>query len=308
MNLFANKWLMMCTLTSLITHAKVNSNILLQAPQLLTPEEIQKQIDQWDTQFTWGYQYTDFSCCYDDGRASFLFRVCKIPVRSYGFPYMKYIKKAIEAVRNSQTNYYYATPLQEQDAKPLTINCEELHTITNNKKIVFYTGAGISACANVATMKELEQGLSIHEELKTFLKTIFLNPQSITTNFETFCKSAINASPTDAHYALHEIAQKQNICIITENVDVLHHKAGSKPVHTHDNEISSLKPEDLQKIDIIVTIGLSHDDCGFLAYYKQCNPQGVIAAIDLKQPAYVSNNDYFVQGDAQVVIPALAKL
>lgn len=51
----------------------------------------------------------------------------------------------------------------------------------------------------------------------------------------------------------------------------------------------------------------SPDDCGFLSYYKENNPQGTIIAFDLETPSYLSETDYLVQGDVQILLPDFAK-
>lgn len=60
-------------------------------------------------------------------------------------------------------------------------------------------------------------------------------------------------------------------------------------------------------IDAVVCVGLSHDDRGLLAFYKQHNPAGVIIAIDLKQPNYLGEEDILVMGNLQEIVPKLAK-
>jgi len=52
---------------------------------------------------------------------------------------------------------------------------------------------------------------------------------------------------------------------------------------------------------------LSHDDRGFLGWYKKYNPEGTIIALDLGKPSYLSEKDFILKGDIQEVIPALEK-
>jgi hypothetical protein len=60
-------------------------------------------------------------------------------------------------------------------------------------------------------------------------------------------------------------------------------------------------------VNVIVCVGLSHDDRGFLAYFKKHNPEGVIIAIDKGNPDYLSNNDYIVREDLQIVLPIMVE-
>lgn len=68
---------------------------------------------------------------------------------------------------------------------------------------------------------------------------------------------------------------------------------------------NNVTPEDLKKIYAIITIGLAHDESGFLHWYKQYNPTGIIIAMNIEQPDYVSESDYMCTGDIQKTIPHL---
>jgi NAD-dependent deacetylase len=210
--------------------------------------------------------------------------------------------------------YYLAKPLETDRLPAQIITFDTLCTLLKEKNCIFYTGAGISAGNNVATMHNLQKSLYLINESTekpslnyTLLKMIFFNPKAITNAFAQFCISAINTLPTAAHYALHELAHIKNTSIVTENVDLLHQRTGSIPVFTHSDEMHAVTPADLKEIDIIVCIGLSHDDCGFLRYYKESNPNGLLIALNLEQPAYISHKDLMVKEDIQLILPKLAK-
>ena len=88
--------------------------------------------------------------------------------------------------------------------------------------------------------------------------------------------------------------------LLTENLDSLHEQTGIMPyrLSKHENK-DAIHPDDLQKIDFVVCVGLSHDDRGFLAWYKKHHPQGRIVALDLKAPSYLGDEDYLLEGDLQ---------
>lgn len=280
-------------------------NPLLQKPQLLTVSDIQQLEQEWNTDFTWNFNDAcNFMCSYNKGQSSCILQIFGIPVRSYNFQYWHYVKEWIYAENNYP--YMKATPLAFSSCKPNIITLEKLISTLNNKKFVFYTGAGISAQSKVATMKDLEKGLKLDLGIKHFLYELFFNPQSITDAFTQFCHTAIYNLPTPAHYALHEMAQQKEVAIVTENVDLLQQRTGSKPIFTHSDAIESICDADWQEIDYVLCIGLSHDDCGLLAHYKNNNPAGIIIGIDIGMPNYLSEQDFLVQGDAQKILPALA--
>jgi len=286
------------------------SNILLQKPKHLTEQDIQERAQKWETRFSWKFgKGTTFSLYYLNGEASMLLQVFGIPVRSYNFHYFAFLKKLFTYLGEDHHPYYYAKPIKLTEQSPETLTTEDLADFLRYKHFIFYTGAGISAASNVATMDALQQSLALDPHHKTqFFKKTFFDPKPIVDAFKIFCKSAIDSMPTSAHYALHQIANHRDCSIVTENVDLLQQRTGCEPLHTHGIEINQLKPDDLKNIDAILCIGLSKDDCGFLANYKTHNPNGILIAINRTVPEYISDQDYVVLGDIQTIVPEVAKL
>jgi NAD-dependent SIR2 family protein deacetylase len=157
-------------------------------------------------------------------------------------------------------------------------------------------------------MNELEESLELKKGLKHFIAVAWNNPKKITNGFSEFCKKAILSDPTDAHYALKTIAERKNAALVTENVDLLQQRAGVEPLFAYSEILHSLKKQDLKEVDCIICIGLSHDDRGFLAWYKKENPNGTIVALNLEQPDYLGNEDFFLEGDVQHILPEIAKM
>jgi NAD-dependent SIR2 family protein deacetylase len=58
---------------------------------------------------------------------------------------------------------------------------------------------------------------------------------------------------------------------------------------------------------VVITVGLSYDDRGFLGWYKENNPNGKIVAVNLSQPSYLGNEDFILKEDCQKAIPELEK-
>lgn len=297
----------LCIFSTLITYA----NVLLQKPQRIASEEIERLAQNWENQFIWTMGFNGgltFTCCYKNSESSFILQLFGIPLRSHNFQYIANIKRNFACYGREQRNYHLATPLRFVQPSPHTITIEQLATLLNNKAFIFYTGAGLSAAGNVATMDVLENSLKMHQSKKAFIRELIVNPEAITDAFSNFCKSAIYGLPTAAHYALHEIAQERQVAIVTENIDFLQHRTESVPLFIQSDVFYSITSADLQEIDIIVCTGLSYDDRGFLSLYKQHNPAGIIVAIDIGMPSYLSEQDSIVQEDMQIVLPALACL
>lgn len=264
---------------------------------------MKKSIDEWHTWFRWQYGYgCNFVCSYQEGKAGFLLQIFGLPLRSHNFPYYQ----AIKQLMNASSAYYFEQPCNFKEQTPSLLRLDECCNMLRHKKILFYTGAGLSAASDIATMPMLEQALHLNKGIATFLKTCLFNPSIITQAFDAFCKAATEAQPTPAHYALHRLAHYKECAIITENVDLLQQKTGSHPIFTHSDQAASITHEDLQEVDVLICIGLSHDDCGFIAHYKKANPQGILIALNKSIPNYVTNTDYLFPDDLQIILPKLA--
>ncbi len=194
--------------------------------------------------------------------------------------------------------------------KPQEIEIAQLVEILKSKKVLFYTGAGISMASGIYNMKQLQEALEIEMAEKTddFLKKAIINPQGIINIWEEFIKAAFEKPTTPAHQSLARLAQKLNSQIFTENIDDLQEKTGIKAIHLNGTWLKeNVEPEWLKDIDVVITIGLSYDDRGFLNWYKENNPAGKIIAVNLNQPPYLSNEDFLLKGDCQELICELEK-
>lgn len=193
--------------------------------------------------------------------------------------------------------------------KPQEIEVAELIEILENKKVVFYTGAGISVSGGVLGMEDLENALGIQETEKVdeFTRNFINNPQVIFDVWNKFIKSLDNP-PTEAHKSLAQLAQKLNSKILSENFDRLQEGSGVEAIRISGPWLKeNIQPEWLKDIDAVITISLSYDDRGFLSWYKENNLNGKIIAINLGQPSYLGSEDSLLKGDCQKVVPELEK-
>ncbi|MGA1845462.1 NAD-dependent protein deacylase [Deferribacter abyssi] len=105
--------------------------------------------------------------------------------------------------------------------------------IVNSKNIVFFTGAGISTESGIPDFRSPTTGLwNKYSDLDFITIDGFKrNPKKFYDfALETF-DTIFNAKPNDAHYFISELEIKGKVkAIITQNIDGLHQKAGSKNV------------------------------------------------------------------------------
>jgi NAD-dependent deacetylase len=121
--------------------------------------------------------------------------------------------------------------------------CVELSKITTVivKKIVVFTGAGISAESGIKTFRD-SGGLWEEHNINDVAtpQAWIRNPALVLDFYNNRRKQVIAAEPNEAHYALARLEEKFDVCIITQNIDNLHERAGSKNIiHLHGEIMKS---------------------------------------------------------------------
>ncbi len=103
------------------------------------------------------------------------------------------------------------------------------------KRLVVFTGAGISAESGIKTFRDSGGLWEEHkvEEVATF-EAWQKNPVLVNEFYNQRRKQVMEAAPNAAHQLLAELQKKFDVYVITQNVDDLHERAGSKKVlHLH---------------------------------------------------------------------------
>jgi len=103
------------------------------------------------------------------------------------------------------------------------------------KKIVVFSGAGMSAESGIKTFRDsggLWEEYKI-EDVATF--EAWLKNQDLVLDFyNQRRKHVMEAQPNDAHFLVAELQKNFDVQVITQNIDDLHERAGSKKVlHLH---------------------------------------------------------------------------
>jgi NAD-dependent deacetylase len=103
------------------------------------------------------------------------------------------------------------------------------------QQIVIFSGAGISAESGLKTFRDsdgLWENYKI-EEVAT-PEAWQENPKLVLDFYTLRRKQVIEAQPNAAHFAVLDLQKKFNIQVITQNIDDLHERAGTKNVlHLH---------------------------------------------------------------------------
>ncbi|MBA3237500.1 MAG: hypothetical protein H0T62_04005 [Parachlamydiaceae bacterium] len=195
-----------------------------------------------------------------------------------------------------------------EHSAPQVMSEDELISIISNKKILFYTGAGLSVASDVPSMTQLYDllGLKVGDEFGFSLQNALRDPSKFSKKIITFHDACFFSPPTEAHWALAKLAIFKNTKIVTENLDCLHEYSGILPYRINAEEIRGIGGSQLSNIDYVICIGMSYDDRGFLGWYKNNNPSGKIISIDLGNPSYLGDDDFIIQADLQDLIPSLS--
>ncbi|MEG1759450.1 MAG: Sir2 family NAD-dependent protein deacetylase [Alistipes sp.] len=103
------------------------------------------------------------------------------------------------------------------------------------KKIVVFTGAGVSADSGLATFRDAD-GLWANYRIEDVCtpEALMNNRATVIDFYNQRRRELFEKSPNAGHYAIAELEQMFEVDVITQNVDNLHERAGSsKVLHLH---------------------------------------------------------------------------
>ena len=112
------------------------------------------------------------------------------------------------------------------------------------KKIVVFTGAGVSADSGVATFRDAN-GLWANYRVEDVCTPEALrnNRAQVVEFYNMRRRESLSKEPNAGHYAIARMEEWAEVIVITQNVDNLHERAGSKNVlHLH-GELMKLRSE-----------------------------------------------------------------
>jgi NAD-dependent deacetylase len=114
----------------------------------------------------------------------------------------------------------------------------------NSKKIVVLTGAGISAESGIKTFRDAD-GLWENEPVQVVAtpEGFESDPERVIRFYDERRNSLKNVEPNAAHHALVKLEEKfgDNFLLITQNVDDLHQRAGSKRIIAMHGELLKVR-------------------------------------------------------------------
>ena len=115
------------------------------------------------------------------------------------------------------------------------VNLPELEKLPTRKRIVVFSGAGISVESGVASFRD-KDGLWQKFDWRKLASAegFSKDPQGVLDFYNLRRKQMLEIEPNHAHRLLAELEKWHDVTIITQNVDNLHERAGSSDVlHLH---------------------------------------------------------------------------
>ncbi len=103
------------------------------------------------------------------------------------------------------------------------------------KKIVVFTGAGVSAESGIGTFRDSGGLWEKHDIYKVATPEAWAaDPDLVQDFYNQRRKQVLEAEPNAAHMAIARLEEKYEVTVITQNVDNLHERSGSTDiVHLH---------------------------------------------------------------------------
>jgi len=188
---------------------------------------------------------------------------------------------------------------------------EVINILKEAQSITFFTGAGISAESSIPTFRG-KDGIWNKlkpEELASF--DAFLKNPDLVWEWYNHRKQIIhNTKPNAGHFAIAEFQKYfSKAAVITQNIDNLHRRAGSKNIfelhgNIERNYCSVCKKPYTQVLDF--SMGIPHCECGGMirpdvVWFGEILPQD---QFDGAEHAALSSDVFFVVGTSAAVYPA----
>jgi NAD-dependent deacetylase len=110
------------------------------------------------------------------------------------------------------------------------------------KKIVFVTGAGISQESGIPTFRGNDGLWRKYDPMQlATIDAFYQDPKLVWEWYEDRRKNILAAKPNAGHVAIADLAKYKQVWVLTQNIDGLHQRAGSKNVLELHGSIITIK-------------------------------------------------------------------
>lgn len=186
-----------------------------------------------------------------------------------------------------------------------------LNKIATSEKVVFFTGAGISAESGIPTFRG-KDGIWNKlkpEELANF-NAFMRNPQMVWEWYNHRKKIIHESKPNSGHIAIAEFEKYfDDVTVVTQNIDNLHRRAGSKKIYELHGNIERnycINCKTFYNEELDFSEGVPKCKCGGLirpdvVWFGEFLPADQLEA---SERAAINSDIFFVVGTSAVVYPA----
>lgn len=122
-------------------------------------------------------------------------------------------------------------------------------------RIIFFTGAGISAESGLRTFRDSDGLWEEYriEEVAT-PEAFAADPERVLRFYDERRAQVLKAKPNAAHLAIAELQEHHSVVVVTQNIDDLHERAGSKEVlHLHGEILKARSTLDPDRVVVLPT-------------------------------------------------------
>ncbi len=128
------------------------------------------------------------------------------------------------------------------------------------KKLVFLTGAGMSAESGISTFRDSD-GLWEHYPVEAVasIQGYMRDPELVLNFYNDRRRELQNVSPNKGHLLVASLEKDFDVTVVTQNVDNLHERAGSTNViHLHGELMKATSSQNPNDPNCIVTLPSDH--------------------------------------------------
>jgi NAD-dependent deacetylase len=186
-----------------------------------------------------------------------------------------------------------------------------IDTLSESESIVFFTGAGISSESGIPTFRG-KDGIWNKlkpEELANF-NAFIRNPEMVWEWYNHRKKIIHEAQPNAAHLTIAEMQNHfGNVVVITQNIDSLHRRAGSKNIYELHGNIERnfcINCKKFYNKELDFSKGVPKCECGGLirpdvVWFGEYLPEDQFLG---GEKTAMSSDVFFVVGTSAIVYPA----
>lgn len=138
----------------------------------------------------------------------------------------------------------------------------------SKKKILIFTGAGVSAESGVKTFRDSKDGLWYNFDVSEVasIEGWRKDKSKVLDFYNKRRKEMVDVIPNEAHKIIASLEEHFDVTIVTQNVDDLHERAGSsKIIHLHGELTKArgcLYGNKVSPLDTVIDIGYSDINLG----------------------------------------------